>query len=173
MHLNRYLILFVILILTSSKSLANEEKNQDLQMFVGDWVTNCSSASTDSEKICTLERSMFVDQNFRNKLVTIVMQTRSSSKDIQFTLVSPLGTLIQQGVKIGFDEKLLNDNAYAFNVCQQLGCVTSFKIENDILNRFKKGNTLDLEYISPANQKIKIKFNLDGFTKAFEKIAQN
>ena len=38
---------------------------------------------------------------------------------------------------------------------------------------FKKGKNLDLEYISPTNQKIKIKFNLDGFTKAFEKISQN
>jgi len=88
-------------------------------------------------------------------------------------LVSPLGTLIQQGVKIGFDEKLLNDNAYAFNVCQQLGCVTSFKIENDILNRFKKGNNLDLEYVSTNNQKIKIKFSLAGFTDAFKRVEQS
>jgi len=170
-----YKKLFIIItfVFLSLKAIANEEKNQDLQMFVGDWITNCSSVSTDSEKICTLERSMFVDQNLRNKLVTIIMQTRSSSKDIQFTLISPLGTLTQQGVKIGFDEKLLNENAYAFNVCQQLGCVTSFKIENDILNRFKKGNNLDLEYVSTNNQKIKIKFSLAGFTDAFKRIEQS
>ena len=167
------LFITITFVFLSLKAIANEEKNQNLQMFVGDWITNCSSASTDSEKICTLERSMFVDQNFRNKLVTIIMQTRSSSKDIQFTLISPLGTLIQQGVKIGFDEKLLNENAYAFNVCQQLGCVTSFKIENDILNRFKKGNNLDLEYISTNNQKIKIKFSLAGFTDAFKRVEQS
>lgn len=71
------------------------------------------------------------------------------------------------------DEKLLNEKAYAFNLCQQVGCITSFPVDKNVLDRFKKGKNLDLEYISSTNQKIKIKFNLNGFTKAFEKISQN
>ena len=153
-------------------SYANET-NQDIKMFVGQWQTNCSSASKDAEKICTLERSIFADQNQRAKLASVIFQTSSKKENTQFTLISPLGSLIQAGVKIGFDEKLLNEKAYAFNLCQQVGCITSFPVDKNVLDRFKKGKNLDLEYISPTNQKIKIKFNLDGFTKAFDKIAQN
>jgi len=150
-----------------------KEENKDIQMFVGQWLTNCSSQSKDAEKICTLERSIFADQNQRSKLASVIFQTSSKRNNTQFTLLSPLGTLIQAGVKIGFDEKLLNEKAYAFNLCQQVGCITSFPVDKNVLDRFKKGKNLDLEYISPTNQKIIIKFNLDGFTKAFDKIAQN
>ena len=167
------ILIFLLLILFFNTSVRGEEKNQNIKMFVGQWLTNCNSQSKDAEKICTLERSIFADQNQRSKLASVIFQTSSKRNNTQFTLVSPLGTIIQAGVKIGFDEKLLNEKAYAFNVCQQVGCITSFPMNKDTLSKFKKGKNLDLEYISPTNQKIKIKFNLDGFTKAYEKIAQN
>ena len=166
-------LFFITTFLLLNTLAHTKEENKDIQMFVGQWLTNCSSQSKDAEKICTLERSIFADQNQRSKLASVIFQTSSKRNSAQFTLLSPLGTLIQAGVKIGFDEKLLNEKAYAFNLCQQVGCITSFPVDKNVLDRFKKGKNLDLEYISPTNQKIKIKFNLDGFTKAFDKIAQN
>ena len=166
-------LFFITSFLLLNTSVHTKEENKDIQMFVGQWLTNCSSQSKDAEKICTLERSIFADQNQRSKLASVIFQTSSKRNSAQFTLLSPLGTLIQAGVKIGFDEKLLNEKAYAFNLCQQVGCITSFPVDKNVLDRFKKGKNLDLEYISPTNQKIIIKFNLDGFTKAFDKIAQN
>ena len=167
------ILFFITSFLLLNTSAHTKEENKDIQMFVGQWLTNCSSQSKDAEKICTLERSIFADQNQRSKLASVIFQTSSKRNNTQFTLLSPLGTLIQAGVKIGFDEKLLNEKAYAFNLCQQVGCITSFPVDKNVLDRFKKGKNLDLEYISPTNQTIKIKFNLDGFTKAFDKIAQN
>ena len=166
-------LFFITTFLLLNTLAHTKEENKDIQMFVGQWLTNCSSQSKDAEKICTLERSIFADQNQRSKLASVIFQTSSKRNSTQFTLLSPLGTLIQAGVKIGFDEKLLNEKAYAFNLCQQVGCITSFPVDKNVLDRFKKGKNLDLEYISPTNQKIQIKFNLDGFTKAFDKIAQN
>ena len=166
-------LFFITTFLLLNTLAHTKEENKDIQMFVGQWLTNCSSQSKDAEKICTLERSIFADQNQRSKLASVIFQTSSKRNSAQFTLISPLGTLIQAGVKIGFDEKLLNEKAYAFNLCQQVGCITSFPVDKNVLDRFKKGKNLDLEYISPTNQKIIIKFNLDGFTKAFDKIAQN
>ena len=166
-------LFFITTFLLLNTLAHTKEENKDIQMFVGQWLTNCSSQSKDAEKICTLERSIFADQNQRSKLASVIFQTSSKRNSAQFTLLSPLGTLIQAGVKIGFDEKLLNEKAYAFNLCQQVGCITSFPVDKNVLDRFKKGKNLDLEYISPTNQKIIIKFNLDGFTKAFDKISQN
>ena len=101
------------------------------------------------------------------------MQTKSSSESVRFVLVSPLGTLIQSGVKIGFDDKLISKNPYGFNLCQQFGCITSMMVKKETLERFKKSNNLNLEYIGAKGQKIEIKFSLDGFSKEFKKITNN
>lgn len=103
------ILILIFSILLFQKSSISEEKNQDIKMFVGQWLTNCSSQSKDAEKICTLERSIFADQKQRSKLASVIFQTSSKKNITQFTLLSPLGTLIQAGVKIGFDEKLLNE----------------------------------------------------------------
>ena len=74
------------------------------------------------------------------------------------------------GVKIGFDDKLTSENAYAFNVCEKIGCITSMMVKKETLERFKKSNNLDLKYVGAKGQKIEIKFNLNGFEKEFKKI---
>ena len=43
----------------------------------------------------------------------------------RFELISPLGTSIPQGVKIGFDGKFVSEKPYGFNICRQNGCITS------------------------------------------------
>ena len=101
------------------------------------------------------------------------MQTNASSEAVRFTLISPLGTLIQSGVKIGFDNKLIRKNGYAFNICQKIGCITSMMVKKETLERFKKSDNLNLEYIGSKGQKIEIKFSLDGFQKEFQKIVNN
>jgi invasion protein IalB len=52
----------------------------------------------------------------KQKLVTIAMQTKSNSDDVRFVLISPLGTIIPQGVKIGFDGKFISEKPYGFNI---------------------------------------------------------
>ena len=107
----------------------------------------------------------------KKKLITVVMQTELPSKNVRFVLISPLGTLIPSGVKIGFDGKFISDKAYSFNVCRQIGCVTSMMVKKETLDRFKNSNDLNLEYIGTNGQKININFGLDGFTKEFKKIS--
>ena len=113
---------------------------------------------------------MFIDEKLEKKMMTMLMQTNSSSEDILFTLVSPLGTLIQSGVKIGLNNELLDDKAYGFNYCIQNGCITNFLIKKKTLDMFKKSETLDVEYTLRNNQKMNISLSLEGFNDAFIKI---
>ena len=46
-------------------------------------------------------------------------------------------------------------------------------VKKETLERFKKSNNLNLEYIGAKGQKIEIKFSLDGFSKEFKKITNN
>ena len=101
----------LILIFIPLKLYTEEPKTQNLELHMGKWIINCSS---ETEKKCILERSIFLEKEMKNKLVTIVMQKKISSKDVRFTLISPLGLLIQSGVKIGFDGKLISEDAFVF-----------------------------------------------------------
>ena len=172
MKIKIYLIALTVT-LASFSSLADEAKTKNLDLFVGKWITNCSSNSDQNNKNCTLERSLFIDQEKKKKLITIIMHTNTSSEAVRFTLISPLGTLIQSGVKIGFDNKLIRKNGYAFNICEKIGCITSMMVKKETLERFKKSDNLNLEYIGSKGQKIGIKFSLGGFQKEFQKITNN
>ena len=146
-------ILRFIAVLTfflSFQNLLAEEKNS--KIYEGKWVINCSSDSKENEKKCALERSVFIDQEMKKKLITIIMQTNLTSKAVRFILISPLGTLIPSGVKIG--------------------CITSMMVKKETLDRFKKADELNLEYVGTNGQKININFSLDGFAKEFQKISE-
>ena len=160
-------IIILVVILAPQNLLAEDFKTENLKLFMGKWISNCS---TDNEKKCALERSVFIDKEMKKKLITVIMQTESPSKDVRFILISPLGTLIPSGVKIGFDGKFINDKAYSFNICRQIGCITSMMVKNETLDRFKKANDLNLEYVGANGQKININFDLNGFTKELKKI---
>lgn len=154
----------------SFQNLLAEEKNS--KIYEGKWVINCSSDSEKNEKKCALERSVFIDQEMKKKLITIIMQTNLTSKAVRFILISPLGTLIPSGVKIGFDGKFISDKGYGFNTCQKIGCVTSMMVKKETLDRFKKADELNLEYVGTNGQKININFSLEGFAKEFKKISE-
>ena len=162
-------ILIILIVILVPKNLFSEDlKTENLKLFMGKWIINCNS---DNKKKCALERSVFIDKEMKKKLITVVMQTELPSKNVRFVLISPLGTLIPSGVKIGFDGKFISDKAYSFNVCRQIGCVTSMMVKKETLDRFKNSNDLNLEYIGTNGQKININFGLDGFTKEFKKIS--
>ena len=162
-------ILIILIVILAPKNLFSEDLNtENLKLFMGKWIINCNS---DNKKKCALERSVFIDKEMKKKLITVVMQTELPTKNVRFVLISPLGTLIPSGVKIGFDGKFISDKAYAFNVCRQIGCITSMMVKKETLDRFKNSNNLNLEYIGTNGQKININFGLDGFIKEFKKIS--
>ena len=161
------LIIILVVILVPQNLFAEDLKTENLKLFMGKWFVNCSP---DNEKKCALERSVFIDKEMKKKLITIIMQTELPSKDLRFVLISPLGTLITSGVKIGFDGKFINDKAYSFNICRQIGCITSMMVKKETLELFKKANNLNLGYVGANGQKININFELNGFTKELQKI---
>ena len=161
------LIIILLVILIPQNLFADDLKAENLELFMGKWSTNCAS---DNENKCALERSVFIDKEMKKKLITVIMQTELPSKKVRFVLISPLGTLIPSGVKIGFDGEFISDKAYSFNICRIIGCITSMMVKNETLERFKKANDLNLEYVGANGQKININFDLKGFTKELEKI---
>jgi invasion protein IalB len=161
---------FLIILITIFAPIHLQAEEKKSKLYEGEWISNCSS---EDEKLCVVERSVFIDKEMKQKLVTIAMQTKSGSDDVRFVLISPLGTVIPQGVKIGFDGKFINEKPYGFNICRQNGCITSMMVKDDTLSKFQKGNEMNLQYVAPNGQKININLGLNGFSKEFKKIASN
>ena len=161
---------FLIILITIFAAINVQAEDRTFKTYEGEWISNCSA---DDKKQCVLERSVFVDKEMKQKLVTIAMQTKSGSDDVRFVLISPLGTVIPQGVKIGFDGKFISEKPYGFNICRQNGCITSMMVKDETLSKFQKGNEMNLEYVAPNGQKININLGLNGFSKEFKKIASN
>ena len=168
MKIVKYLIIFMVIFI--SQNLSAEEIKKNMKIYEGKWIVNCIS---ENEKECGLERSIFLDEQKKRKLITIIIQTKAPSKNVRFVLISPLGTLIPLGVKIGFDGKFISEKGYAFNICRKLGCITSMMVKKETLEKFKKADNLSLEYVGANGQKININFSLDGFEKEFKKIVIN
>ncbi len=158
-----------IIILFQSQLYADEKNKIISKLYSSKWTINCSS---EDNKECSIERSVFTNQEMKKKLITIIMQTKLSSKEVRFILISPLGTLIPSGVKIGFDGKFMSKNGYGFNICRKIGCITSMMVKKETLEKFKKAENLNLEYVGSNGQKININFPLDGFKKEFQKISK-
>ena len=138
------IIIFLIFFFNVTMTYAESDKTANMKIFVGKWKNICNADKSSSKKICVLERAMFIDKKLEKRLITMIMQTDSSSEDILFTLVNPLGTLIMSGVKIGLNNKLIDDKPFAFNYCDQGGCVTSFLIKKKTFDICYKSNSLDL-----------------------------
>ena len=164
---------FLIILITIFAPIHLQAEDKNLKIYDGKWLSNCSSENSENEKQCVLERSVFGDEEMKKKLVTIAMQTKSNSDDIRFVLISPLGTVIPQGVKIGFDGKFISEKPYGFNICRPNGCITSMMVKDETLSKFQKGNVLNLEYVAANGQKININLGLNGFSTEFKKIASN
>ena len=162
-------ITIAIIILFQTQLFADEQNKIISKLYSSEWTVNCSS---ENNKECNIERSVFTNQEMKNKLITIIMKTKLPSKEVRFILISPLGTLIPSGVRIGFDGKFMSKNGYSFNICRKIGCITSMMVKKETLEKFKKAENLNLEYVGPNGQKINIDFPLDGFTKEFQKISK-
>ena len=77
---------------------------------------------------------------------------------------------MQEGVIIGFDSQINPDNRIPFIVCQPFGCVSQIPLDENLLNDIKKSTSLFLNYLTVNEGMMTIKFDLLGFTSAFNQL---
>ena len=84
------------------------------------------------------------------------------------TVVSPLETDLQQGIKLKVDSGAAK--AYPFNFCAPVGCVSRVGLTADELAGLKRGNTATisvLPYGAPKDAAVNLNLSLKGFTAAY------
>ena len=89
-----------------------------------------------------------------------------------FTIVTPLRTLLTEGVTLQIDNGRLQK--YQFGWCTEAGCAARFAVREDGLYQFKRGNKTRLTVLSveKPDAPVILDVSLKGFTAAFADLQQ-
>jgi len=85
-----------------------------------------------------------------------------------FTIVTPLRTLLTQGVTLQIDNG--SQQKYQFGWCTEAGCAARFAVRADGLSQFKRGNKsrLTVHSVEKPDAPVILDVSLKGFTAAFD-----
>ncbi|MEO0914163.1 MAG: invasion associated locus B family protein [Pseudomonadota bacterium] len=129
----------------------------------------------DWEKRCTADQSRcFMYQLARDESgnpvaeITIVALPDGEQAAAGATIVTPLGTLLTEGLVIQVDSG--QARKYDFGWCTRSGCFARFGMEADYVNNLKRGNraVMQLSSVSAPERPIGLSVSLAGFTAAFD-----
>ena len=158
--------IFLFLLLLSNMLEAADLKQE---AFLSDWLSSCNSQSVNSPKVCGLERNLFYDKTMSKRMISIGFRT-VASEPIVMTIISPLGSLISEGVEV--DIKGLEGKKLPFILCDQRGCLSQMQLTNEMLVSLNKQKTLMMKYQLVNANKAIVNFDLTGFDVSFAKIKQ-
>lgn len=80
-------------------------------------------------------------------------------------VITPLGVVLTEGLTVTIDGGR-NESAL-FQICTEQGCLVREPIDNDLITRFKRGNSAVLSVIAANQGEVKATLSLSGFTKAY------
>jgi invasion protein IalB len=87
-------------------------------------------------------------------------------------IMTPLGTLLRQGLVLAVDEN--EPIVYPFTVCSQQGCLARFGVKNELLEQMKSGSTAIVEIVAAVSpdRPIVLDVSLSGFTRGFDTLLE-
>lgn len=130
----------------------------------GDWQVRC----TPDGKECFLYQ-LAADSN-KNPVaeVSLIKLPKGGEAVAGVTVVSPLGTLLTQGVGLQIDNSEMRQ--YPFNWCSQVGCFARFGLTDQTIAALKRGKSgrLVLVSVGAPEHPLALDLSLKGFTAAFD-----
>lgn len=80
-------------------------------------------------------------------------------------IITPLGVVLTEGLSVTIDGG--QPESAPFQVCTEQGCLVREPIDDDLITRFKKGNSAVVGVIAANQGEVKATLSLSGFTKAY------
>ncbi len=127
----------------------------------GDWKGACDGG----------ECAVIQIANDRNNqpLAQVVLMKSPDKKQTAFRVTVPLGVDLLAGMKVEIDQEQLA--VVPFQVCAEMGCMTFLPLENQILDKLRKGNRFRLTFAIAGSQKDEVaSFSLRGISEALKNL---
>lgn len=132
-----------------------------------DWVRECITPP-DSLKRCLIGQTMAIgDSDLRVNLSAAYLPASATAV---MRVVVPLGAFLPAGVAVNVDGEQVVRTGY--ETCQPQGCVISFALNEEILNKLKSGGQAEIVFQDLARQNVGVEASLIGFTAAFNALSE-
>jgi len=83
-------------------------------------------------------------------------------------VITPLGVVLTEGLAVTIDNG--REESAPFQICTEQGCLVREPIDEDLINRFKRGNNAVVSVIAANQGEVSASLSLAGFTKAYESL---
>ena len=81
-------------------------------------------------------------------------------------VITPLGVVLTEGLSVVIDGG--RQESAPFQICTEQGCLVREPIDNDLISRFKRGNSAVISVVAANQGEVKVTLSLSGFTKAYD-----
>lgn len=128
------------------------------------WTVRCEES--DGRESCFIFQNLVL-QNGGSSILHVAIGYLPGNKKVPVILVSmPLGISLPPGASIKIDEH----EAVKFDIerCETSGCRGGFKLTEEMLQNFKKGNTATVTFHDGHRQPIDMPLSLIGFSAGID-----
>jgi invasion protein IalB len=138
----------------------------------GDWFVGCQDITVDDKTFKSCEMQQILEETSSGKafIRISILYPRDSDKPV-LRIITPIGVLLQAGLKIKIDDGRENTLPFAICIAKPAACVVELAMSNDMVAAMKRGNGGEFKLTFPRNQVVAAPFSLAGFTKSIGEIA--
>ncbi len=133
-----------------------------------EWTKVCGDDPATDARICYTTRD-FISQDGEPLMAVAVYDVEGGNPDEPSKIVRmlmPLGLLLQPGIRFAADQNQPTNGSYA--ICFPNGCFAEATIDQERVDQFKAGETLNVSVQNQVGQVVTFAVPLEGFTAGYE-----
>jgi len=131
----------------------------------GGWEIRCETPPGARFEQCALLQFVIAEDRPNVGLTVIVLKTADKQSHV-LRVLAPLGVLLPSGLGLRIDEDNLGNVAFV-RCLPDGGCVSEIVMDNNLIDKFKKGNVATFVIFQTPEEGIGIPIELKGFTAGF------
>lgn len=151
----------------AASAAAESEADEVIEAVHDDWQIRCSKSRDE----CYMYQLALDALDVPVAEVSMVALAGRDDAKAGFTVVTPLRTLLTEGLAVQVDNSQIQ--RYRYRWCTEAGCFAQFGVSEEGLNAFKRGNKARLTVISVERPQspVILDISLKGFTAAYNELA--
>lgn len=142
------------------------DNETEVKSQVGDWQLVCKTPTGAKAEICALVQDVTSESNPNIGLSVQFQNAADGSKVLR--VFAPLGVLLPPGLGLQIDDAKVGHAPYVR--CQPVGCVAQVTLGEELVEKFKAGQTAWFIVYQSKDAGIGIPVSLNGFPKALESL---
>ncbi len=154
--------------MASELRLAQAEQATEAPSTAPNWIVRCTETEQSDSPVCRMSQNIIV-QGSRQRLLTVIIEPREGAPNHALVLALPHGLFLPAGVTLKIDDA--EPLQLAVQTSDANGAYAGTGIGDDLLERLKNGQTLQIGMQSAQRQNLTVPVTLVGFTSAYDKLS--